>query len=287
MAPEQFQTSARVDERADIHAVGAILYFMLTGRPPFDGVSVPQLYMRVCVEPPPLLAPQRPDVPHGLEAVIRHAMEKHPADRYASSAELKAALLPFAGIASEPGHQARGQITARELPALSTPTHAVASPVTPAGMETSHDESLIDVTPSLPEKRWRRPALALSLVIGALCSAGAVSFALVPAEKPRPATRQHTLVMTQPESHASQPALTFDPAPAAPAVTPAFAKTAAQAGRPRRNQTNAPREQPASVTPEPPAPSLAPAASPPDQTTTQDTVEAPYRFPRRALKSVF
>jgi serine/threonine protein kinase len=287
MAPEQFQTSARVDQRADIHAVGAILYFMLTGRPPFDALNVPQLYMRVCVEPPPLLTPQRPDVPQGLEGAIRRAMEKHPEDRYKSSAELKAALLPFAGIAGEAGQQLRGQTTARELPGLSTPTHAVVSPLTPAGVETSYDQSFIDVTPSLPERRWRRPGRALGLAIGVLCSLAAVSFALAPASKPRPASAAPASVAASAESRTSELSSAAEPAQlTAPVLTPPIAKAPPQAVRPRRIQTSAAPE-PAPEPTERAAQLIAPVAIPPEPPARQEAVEAPYRFPRRALKSVF
>jgi serine/threonine protein kinase len=72
MAPEQFHASARVDHRADIHAAAAVLYFMLTGKPPFDAPSLAQLAMRACVEPPPTLLAQRPELPAALDDPARH-----------------------------------------------------------------------------------------------------------------------------------------------------------------------------------------------------------------------
>ena len=65
MAPEQITTPTTVDKRADIYALGVILYEMLTARRPFSNDDDPrQLLHRIVHEPPPPLL--RPEVPHGL-----------------------------------------------------------------------------------------------------------------------------------------------------------------------------------------------------------------------------
>ncbi len=87
ISPEQAQ-GAPTDEKTDIYAVGVILYEMLTGRVPFDGdtpVSIAIKQMQI--EPPPP-TPLKPDLPLGLEEIILRAMQKEPALRYQTAAEM-------------------------------------------------------------------------------------------------------------------------------------------------------------------------------------------------------
>jgi serine/threonine protein kinase len=82
MSPEQAEgRSKEVDARTDIFSLGAILYEMLSGRPPFEGESIPTvLYKVVHQEPAPLR--DFPDLPSGLEPVLARAMAKAQADRF-------------------------------------------------------------------------------------------------------------------------------------------------------------------------------------------------------------
>ena len=98
MAPEQIEGRPDVDLRADLYAVGGILFHALTGDAPFDAPSLPRLFMRICSDPPPSLLELRPEAPEGLAAVVAKTLAKEPADRYASSAELKEALAPFLNV---------------------------------------------------------------------------------------------------------------------------------------------------------------------------------------------
>lgn len=93
MAPEQVQGKA-VDGRTDIYSVGAMLYTMLAGRPPFDKASELAILMAQVSEKPPPIASVAPDVvlPPGLEAVVMKCLAKNPDDRYASMEELINAL---------------------------------------------------------------------------------------------------------------------------------------------------------------------------------------------------
>jgi serine/threonine protein kinase len=95
MAPEQVEGRRDVDHRADIYALGALLFFMLAGRSAFDAPSLPLLFVQICQEPPPRIRSLRGDVPSELDAIVQRALSKHPADRFGSCAELKAALSPF------------------------------------------------------------------------------------------------------------------------------------------------------------------------------------------------
>ncbi len=89
MAPEQAAGQAReVGAPADIYALGAILYEMLTGRPPFRGSSPQETYHQIRTLEPVPPRRRRPEVPADLEAVCLKCLEKRPADRYPSAEAL-------------------------------------------------------------------------------------------------------------------------------------------------------------------------------------------------------
>jgi hypothetical protein len=96
MAPEQAQGRDDLDATADIYAVGATAYLLLTGEPAIPRGPVGQMLITQATEPivPPRV--RRPDIPADLDAVVMRCLERDPARRYASAAELDAALLACA-----------------------------------------------------------------------------------------------------------------------------------------------------------------------------------------------
>jgi eukaryotic-like serine/threonine-protein kinase len=91
LSPEQAQ-GGPVDARTDIYSLGAVLYELLTGRPPFIGdTSVAVAYKQVN-ETPALPSSVNPDVPARLDAVVMKALSKNPSNRYQTAEEFSADL---------------------------------------------------------------------------------------------------------------------------------------------------------------------------------------------------
>jgi WD40 repeat protein len=89
MSPEQARGAhAEVDERSDVWGLGAILFEILTGRPPFTGTSVVGVLAKVLSEPPPRVLAREPNAPPELAAIADHALRVDPARRYRSATEL-------------------------------------------------------------------------------------------------------------------------------------------------------------------------------------------------------
>ncbi|MFW6086891.1 MAG: serine/threonine-protein kinase, partial [Myxococcota bacterium] len=112
MSPEQAKGEPDVDLRADVYALGCVLYEMITGHPPFEGRNYFQLLWKhgnAVPEPPSTRVPAA-GIPPALEAVVMRALEKDPDRRFASMAALDAALAAAAPDHALPpmGPPARG-----------------------------------------------------------------------------------------------------------------------------------------------------------------------------------
>jgi CheY-like chemotaxis protein len=95
MAPEGVQDPLGADRRADIYGLGCTLYRFLAGRVPFPGGTVGEKMSRHQSATPTPLGELRPEVPRRLVEVVSRMMEKDPARRYQSAAEVASVLAPF------------------------------------------------------------------------------------------------------------------------------------------------------------------------------------------------
>jgi eukaryotic-like serine/threonine-protein kinase len=92
MSPEQATGSRRIDKRSDIFALGSVLYEMLMGEPPFPGADPQAVFGKIMASRPASVSELRPTVPAHVEATVRKALERLPADRFADAHALSKAL---------------------------------------------------------------------------------------------------------------------------------------------------------------------------------------------------
>ena len=113
MSPEQAMGEREITARSDIYALGAVTYEMLTGEPPFTGTTMQTIIARVITEEPRPIAAQRKSVPPHVEAAVLTALEKLPADRFASAAD-------FARELRDPAFRRSSGRTGTSIPSASS-----------------------------------------------------------------------------------------------------------------------------------------------------------------------
>jgi serine/threonine-protein kinase len=96
MAPEQMNNAKVVDHRADLYALGGVLFAALAGRTPYQADNVLELAVKISREPPPDVRSLRPEVPPELAEVVRRLLAHSPDERFADCTEVHAALRSIA-----------------------------------------------------------------------------------------------------------------------------------------------------------------------------------------------
>jgi serine/threonine-protein kinase len=99
MAPEQVRDSRQIDQRADVWALGVILYELVTGRDAFPGTSSGEIFASILKVAPAPIEALRPDAPWELDAVVSSCLARDPDERFANVAELARALAPLSSDA--------------------------------------------------------------------------------------------------------------------------------------------------------------------------------------------
>ncbi len=171
MSPEQIRNAKSVDQRADIWALGIVLYELLSGSAPFSATTAPALLAQIVADPPRPLRPHAPSVPRGLEAVISRCLEKEPARRFAGVSEFARELARFG---SEDGRASSERVSRISL-APAFPKRADRGAV----LQLVSDPTLIAIEP--PPRRRPRPSparWAVPLLLAACGMFGVLWFTL-------------------------------------------------------------------------------------------------------------
>jgi serine/threonine-protein kinase len=111
ISPEQARDPRNADVRSDIYSLGCTFFFMLTGRPPFQGGTMLQKLLQHQADQPPDVRQFRPELPEDVPRILRKMLAKDPGHRYRTPAELVDelwALIKSAGLRRPAGPQAEG-----------------------------------------------------------------------------------------------------------------------------------------------------------------------------------
>jgi serine/threonine-protein kinase len=290
MSPEQLRATRGVDLRTDIWSLGVILYELLAGEAPFIGPTLPDISVKIAVEPPPPLRAKRPDLSVLLEAVILKCLEKDRDNRFRTLGELAMAMLELA----PPRARVSIDRVCGVINAVGVPESVLPSGVAPTGVKVitgarstdgsrkvitgeSSAETVSTFGTTAHEGRSRRTVFVVAAIAIAVA---AVAAALVvmrstgsgdpttgatapPGEAPQPPP-------PEPEKPAPvvAPAPVIEPTPAPPSASASAAPAplaTARAQRPSRPRPTPPKPEPQkqpSATPAP-APQPPPPALPP------------------------
>jgi eukaryotic-like serine/threonine-protein kinase len=97
MPPEQMRSTRSADARSDIWAMGAIFYELVTAKQLWEGDTFSEVCVKVLSDPTPSARALRPELPEAVDTCLMRCLEKDPARRYQSVAELAAAIAPLGG----------------------------------------------------------------------------------------------------------------------------------------------------------------------------------------------
>lgn len=132
MPPEQFRGARDIDARADIYAMGVVLYQMLSGALPYDAPTYQQLLLKICIEPPRPLRDAAPMLPTAIVEVVERAMAADPDQRFQSARALAEALRGAFAASSSPHAPPRAAASMAFAPTQAVSVAGAYAPTIPA-----------------------------------------------------------------------------------------------------------------------------------------------------------
>jgi eukaryotic-like serine/threonine-protein kinase len=249
MSPEQLKSARNVDERADIWALGVILFELMNGKPPFMAESLAELGVLVLSQDAPWLSTAAPEVPEGLSAVVNTCLKREASERFASLADFADALAPFgtpaarisadviirtlgmpaarAAVLAPPAAPSHPAPITRTLVVTPPPAQAAASPWAQPTRSSWG-------TTQAPEPRGRSNAVtaafAAFLLLG-LVGVAAIGFGLTQRKqahaRPLPDVPSSTVAPSSTSPSEASPAAVAEPATSATSATSAGAASSA------------------------------------------------------------
>ena len=244
MPPEQVRGDKRIDQRADIYALGVILYECITGRRPYEAETLAHLAVLIHEGHAAPVTELRPDVPSAFAQIIHQAMANKPELRFATAREFGDVLANFTGLVTGPtvGWPGRGALPLDRPPPAKLP----AGPSHGAAVSISQEWQ--------PPRRSMFPVVLAG--VGVLALGAGILYGVLPSGRSSTPVTAPSAASTgssevRPTTGPSSASAAVDTAPSGSAVTAPDPLATPDASTPAVATTKpAPRERPGSSTPE-------------------------------------
>jgi hypothetical protein len=257
MPPEQVRGEKDIDARADVYAMGVILYECATGKRPFEADTLPHLALLIHEGKPQPIEELRPDLPRGFADLVRRAMASDRKQRFATARELAEALSQFGGVSLDATMEGPAPVMVRTGGASA---HSADLGPTMPGQAISVAQ---DAKPAKSSKTGLIVAVAAVVVIGGGLAARSLMHSSAPES---PSAAAATMAPAPP---VPTPAIAATPvAPTETVAPPASASAVATAPAAPGAKNRLPAAPPAAHAPPPPV-AATPASPAPAKTSTR------------------
>ena len=196
MSPEQCLGTREVDWRSDIYSLGAILYELLTGRPPFISEGFGALLNMHLNQPPRPPRQIEPAIPPGLELVVLKMLAKKPEDRFQSMAEVQSALAAAVGIMPAPYALSQSAVDVQK--GLQNTVDATTGSELASGRTTLSNTAGEREASAVTTVRARRSRWTIGVAVAAAAAVAAVAVLLLGHGGRPSAPAGHTVTRTAP-----------------------------------------------------------------------------------------
>jgi serine/threonine-protein kinase len=221
MSPEQARGDTSIDARTDVWAVGAVLFEMIAGRPPFDAPSTNLIITKIITERATPITEFVPLVPPDVAALVHRALEPQRARRYQTMAEFRDAVMACSEYPSE--LRSRRTTARHTVPASFAPA-SIPAPARPSGdtvVNAAAPPGATQGTTSVIQRSPRPSSNRLALVLAAGLAAIGIAAVVAAMRWERPVAHAPPRAPSRALTQDRTPALSaVTPAPAAPAPVP-------------------------------------------------------------------